>query len=111
MEFGFIPPEQLDKVDFTLAPDPPFNLEVLNGKPAPGKPAVYVGCGKWGRKDWLGKIFPTGTKEQDFLQHYVRQFNSIELNATFFKVYGPETISGWAEKAAGKDFLFCPKAS
>jgi uncharacterized protein YecE (DUF72 family) len=111
MEFGYVPPEKLDKVNFHLPADPAFNLPVLSLNQSAVSPAIYVGCGKWGRKDWIGKIFPEGTKEKDFLQHYISSFNSIELNATFFRVYGPETISGWAEKAAGTDFKFCPKAS
>ena len=39
------------------------------------------------------------------MQHY----NSIELNATHYKIYGPAGIEKWKEKADGKDFLFCPK--
>ncbi len=39
------------------------------------------------------------------MQHY----NSIELNATHYKIYGEPGIRKWAEKTKGKDFLFCPK--
>lgn len=52
---------------------------------------------------------PRKTKEKDFLQHYVQHYNSIELNAMHYKIYGTEGIAKWAEKAADKDFLFCPK--
>jgi uncharacterized protein YecE (DUF72 family) len=31
------------------------------------------------------------------------------LNATHYKIYGAESIKKWADKAAKKDFLFCPK--
>jgi uncharacterized protein YecE (DUF72 family) len=72
-------------------------------------PLVYVGCAKWGRKEWVGKLYPEGTKEVNFLNHYVNHFNSIELNATHYQIYGPSTIGKWAMKAAGKDFKFCPK--
>ena len=43
------------------------------------------------------------------MQHYVQHYNSIELNATHYKVYGEGSISKWIEKAKGKDFMFCPK--
>ncbi|HKP31747.1 MAG TPA: DUF72 domain-containing protein, partial [Chitinophagaceae bacterium] len=72
---------------------------------------IYVGCAKWGRTEWLGKIYPKGTREKDFLEHYVRHYNSIELNATHYKIYGPDVISKWAEKANGIDFKFCPKVA
>jgi uncharacterized protein YecE (DUF72 family) len=57
----------------------------------------------------VGKIYPLKTKEKDFLQHYVNHYNSIELNATHYKIYGEAGIQKWADKAKGKDFKFCPK--
>jgi uncharacterized protein YecE (DUF72 family) len=108
MEFGRVPENELDKVDFKLPPDPSFNKKVIKGE-ASTKPKVYVGCAKWGRIEWLGKIYPLKTKEKDFLNHYVQHYNSIELNATHYKVYGPIGIQKWAAKASEKDFLFCPK--
>lgn len=108
MDFGRVPVEELDAIDFTLPPDPAFNKKVLKGKPAK-HPKVYVGCAKWGRQEWVGKIYPKGTKEKNFLDHYVQHYNSIELNATHYKIYGAAGIGKWAAKANGKDFLFCPK--
>ncbi|HEX6181277.1 MAG TPA: DUF72 domain-containing protein [Chitinophagaceae bacterium] len=108
MEFGRVPEKELKKVDFSLPKDPVFNKKVLKGKPV-AKPAVYLGCAKWGRKEWVGKIYPPGTKEKDFLEHYVKHYNSIELNATHYKVYGPEVISRWNDKAAKLKFKFAPK--
>ncbi len=108
MEFGRVPENELDGIDFSLPAEPAFNRTILKGKPAKDV-KVYVGCAKWGRTEWVGKIYPPKTKEKDFLQHYVNHYNSIELNATHYKIYGPAGIQKWAEKAAGKDFLFCPK--
>jgi uncharacterized protein YecE (DUF72 family) len=108
MDFGRVPEEELDKIDFSLPADPAFNKVVLKGKPAK-QPKVYVGCAKWGRTEWVGKIYPPKTKEKDFLDHYVNHYNSIELNATHYKVYGDAGIKKWTAKAAGRDFKFCPK--
>ncbi len=108
MEFGRVPDNELNKIDFKLPPDPDFNKKILKGE-AVAKPKIYVGCAKWGRIEWLGKIYPPKTKEKDFLNHYVQHYNSIELNATHYKVYGPTGIQKWAAKANEKDFLFCPK--
>lgn len=108
MEFGRVPEIELTSIDFSLPAEPDFNKMVLKGKPAK-QPRVYVGCAKWGRTEWVGKIYPPKTKEKDFLQHYVEHYNCIELNATHYKVYGEAGIRKWAEKAKGKDFLFCPK--
>ncbi len=108
MDFGRVPENELDSVDFSLPPEPLGNKMILTGKPANG-PKVYLGCAKWGREEWVGKIYPPKTKEKDFLKHYVQHYNSIELNATHYKVYGEGGIKKWTEKAAGKDFKFCPK--
>jgi uncharacterized protein YecE (DUF72 family) len=108
MEFGRVTENELNSIDFSLPNEPAFNKKILKGKPAKN-PKVYVGCAKWGRTEWVGKIYPPKTKEKDFLQHYVKHYNCIELNATHYKVYGELGIKKWAEKAKDKDFLFCPK--
>jgi uncharacterized protein YecE (DUF72 family) len=108
MEFGRVPENELNQVDFSLPKEPGDNKEILKGKPAKN-PKVYLGCAKWGRVEWVGKIYPPKTKEKDFLQHYVEHYNAIELNATHYKIIGEKGIRKWAEKANGKDFVFCPK--
>ena len=108
MEFGRVPETELDNIDFSLPKESAFNKNVLSGT-ADNDPKIYVGCAKWGRTEWVGKIYPPKTKEKDFLQHYVQHYNSIELNATHYNVYGEGGIKKWTEKAKGKDFKFCPK--
>jgi uncharacterized protein YecE (DUF72 family) len=108
MEFGKVSPEELDTIDFSLLKEPVANKLVLTGKKSK-HPKIYIGCAKWGRKEWIGKIYPKGTKDAVFLEHYVKHYNSIELNATHYQVYGPAAISKWADKAKGIDFKFCPK--
>lgn len=108
MEFGRVTEDELDAIDFTLPKDPAFNRGVLPGVKSK-HPHVYIGCAKWGRPEWVGKIYPEKTREKDFLDHYVRHYNSIELNATHYKVYGPGATEKWAAKAGDRDFLFCPK--
>ncbi len=108
MEFGRVSEKELDKIDFTLPADPTFNKKILKGKPVKN-PKVCIGCAKWGRKEWVGKIYPLKTKDKDFLDNYVNHYNSIELNATHYKVYDAAAIKKWADKAGKKNFLFCPK--
>ena len=108
MEFGRVPETSLSGIDFLLPAEPLFNLQTLKGKPAK-HPKVYIGCAKWGRTEWVGKIYPPKTKEKDFLSHYVQHYNSIELNATHYKVYGAAGIAKWAATAGNRDFMFCPK--
>lgn len=108
MEFGRIPESELNNINFALPEEPAFNKQVLNGRRVKS-PKVYIGCAKWGRTEWIGKIYPPKTKEKYFLGQYVQHYNSIELNATHYKIYGAGAIGKWAAHAKGKDFLFCPK--
>ncbi|MBT1704546.1 DUF72 domain-containing protein [Chryseosolibacter indicus] len=108
MEFGRVSQETLDSVDFKLPPDNAETLKLLQAHKRNVPTEIFIGCAKWGRKDWVGKIYPKGTKEGDFLNHYARHFNSIELNATFYRIPTFAQTNGWKSKV-GKDFRFCPK--
>ncbi len=59
-------------------------------------------------KEWVGKIYPKGTKTPDYLRHYTRQFNTIELNTTHYRIPDHFTVQHWHDEAAA-DFRFCPK--
>ncbi|MDH3648924.1 MAG: DUF72 domain-containing protein [Saprospiraceae bacterium] len=109
MKFGHVAHTEIDSVDFSLPPDHPKSIV----KVRPGDPSdftVYVGCGKWGIPEWVGPIYPEGTKEKDFLSRYVECFNSIELNNTFYRI-SRGAIQKWVDIAAGSSFKFCPKWS
>ena len=107
MKFGKVATDQLNDLDLSLPPDHPDTESILRDGPKVERPEVYVGCAKWGRKEWVGQIYPEGTKDKDFLSHYVQHFNSIELNSTF---YGTRKtiVESWAEKAPD-GFKFSPK--
>ena len=109
MEFGKPDIEQLENTTFTLPKDPLFNTATLKAVNK-GKGRVYVGCAKWGRKEWIGKIYPKGIREKDFLAEYGKHYNSIELNATNYKFYKNEDLAGWAAHITNPNFKFCPKA-
>lgn len=108
MKFGKVLPPELSNIDFSLPPEPVGNQLVLSGVRAE-TPKIYLGCTNWGLKDWVGKLYPKGTKSTEFLEQYVNQYNTVELNATHYQIYGPAAIQKWADKAKGKDFKFCPK--
>lgn len=110
MEFGKVSPKEIGNIDFRLPPDRPETKSTINNNPLPKnkKVKVFVGCAKWGRKEWVGKLYPKGTKDANFLEHYAKHFNCIEFNAMFYQIFPKATIEKWLSKV-GKDFLFCPK--
>lgn len=106
MDFGRV--EDVDAVDFTFPPDDRLTKQLLKGLKKSPAPHIYVGCAKWGRTDWIGKLYPKGTKQADFLAHYVQHFNCIELNAMFYQLFPKTTVQKWADTAP-EGFKFCPK--
>jgi uncharacterized protein YecE (DUF72 family) len=114
MDFGKLTDEQLISVDFTLPPDGAQTAKTLGGLSKTSEPKFYVGCAKWGRKEWVNLIYPPKVKAANFLDEYVKHFNSIELNAVFYSIPKVDQIKKWKLKAdenALKGFLFCPKIS
>jgi len=110
MEFGRVKLEELANVDFSLPGDADENIAFLNiHKKLPGKANIYFGCPRWGATNWVGKIYPKGTKQGQFLDCYVNHFGAVELNATHYKIYTAAEIKRWSEKVAGRPFKFCPK--
>ncbi len=103
MKFGKV--EQPELIDFSLPPDHLDTAGVLaQGDPEAGL-EVYVGCAKWNRQE-LKNFYPRGTKEE--LPYYGSQFNSIELNATFYRIFPSEQYETWY-KAVPDTFRFFPK--
>lgn len=107
MQFGKVDTSLLDDIDFQLPEDPEVTRSVIQTSGA-DKTTIYIGCAKWGRKDWVGTLYPKGTKDKDFLSHYVKHFGCVELNATHYRVFPLATVEKWRD-IAGEDFRFCPK--
>lgn len=106
MNFGKVSEQELEHIDFALPADPLVNKSVL--AKGNGNTKFLVGCAKWGRKDWIGSLYPQDIKEKDFLKYYAKVFNSIEFNGFYYNLHSKEQVLKWKE-AVPKDFLFCPK--
>lgn len=92
-------------IDFTLPKDHPDTKKSLANYSRIKVPNLFVGCAKWNRADLKG-FYPRGTKDE--LTYYSSQFNSIELNATFYRIFPSETFAGWYDKTP-PNFRFFPK--
>ena len=103
MKFGNVP--NPGEIDFTIPPDHLQTKIVLGEHETVSIPNLYVGCAKWNRADLKG-FYPRGTKDE--LSYYATQFNSIELNATFYRIFNTKVVQGWYEKTPA-NFRFFPK--
>lgn len=107
MEFGKL--KDISKVDFSMGRVPNHSSKLLKRLPSSTeKASIYFGCTGWGMKEWLGKYYPLKTKAKEYLYHYSRQFSTIELNTTHYRIPSPETIKNWYQLAE-KNFKFAPK--
>ena len=102
MQFGQV--ENPEDIDFTLPPDAPETIDLLENR-GKGEMAMYVGCAKWNKTD-LKNFYPKGTKNE--LTYYATQFNSIELNATFYGMPKKDQVVEWTRKTPD-NFKFFPK--
>jgi uncharacterized protein YecE (DUF72 family) len=107
MEFGRVIPKLLTKIDHSLPPDAQRTDRILHANTIVNN-TMYFGCAKWGKQDWMSLLYPSGTKEKEFLEHYAGNFSCIELNTTFYRIYPAETISDWVKRTPDI-FLFLPK--
>ncbi|WP_298535250.1 DUF72 domain-containing protein [uncultured Algibacter sp.] len=103
MKFGSV--ENPQNIDFTLPHDHLDTARVLGKVKDDNVPDIYVGCAKWNKADLKG-FYPRGTKDE--LVYYSSQFNSIELNATFYRIFPAEQFSTWYDKTPD-GFKFFPK--
>lgn len=103
MKFGKVGRPEL--VDFTMPANDPDTEVLLSQYKNGGKPSFYVGCAKWNRQE-LKNFYPKGTKDE--LGYYSSQFNCIELNATFYRIFPAEQYQEWYDKTP-EGFKFFPK--
>jgi len=116
MKFGRL--DNLNSVKFNLPEDHPKNKALLayKKKRRGRKPkdfvapqaSFYVGCPVWTCEAWKGKIYPEFLPASKYFKHYARQFNSIELNSSYYAIPEKKTIDKW-KRNSPDDFKFCPK--
>ncbi len=103
MKFGQVDDPSL--VDFSIPKTPNETLSILDKFRSDTPMEISVGCAKWNKTDLKG-FYPKGTKDE--LEYYAKQFNSIELNATFYNSPSKQQVLTWKEKTP-ENFKFFPK--
>lgn len=71
---------------------------------------IRIGTSGWVYEHWEGIFYPEELAQDEYLPHFAKTFNSVEINNTFYNLPNEETVEGWRENAP-KDFLFAVKAS
>jgi uncharacterized protein YecE (DUF72 family) len=71
---------------------------------------VRIGCSGWVYKSWGASFYPSGLPQSRWLAHYASVFDTVELNATFYRLASPAAAARWVEQTP-PGFVFAAKAS
>jgi uncharacterized protein YecE (DUF72 family) len=71
---------------------------------------VRVGCSGWAYRDWRGGFYPEKMPQREWLGYYSRQFETVEINNTFYKLPSAAAVNAWIEQTPRR-FRFTVKAS
>jgi uncharacterized protein YecE (DUF72 family) len=71
---------------------------------------VRIGCSGWNYPQWRGVVYPEGLAQRRWLEHYATMFDTVEVNATFYRLPSRTAVEGWVEQSP-PGFLFAVKAS
>jgi uncharacterized protein YecE (DUF72 family) len=59
---------------------------------------VRFGTSSFSSVDWVGPFYPVGSKPKEFLRLYAREFDTVEIDSTYYAVPAARVVTGWVEK-------------
>jgi uncharacterized protein YecE (DUF72 family) len=72
---------------------------------------LYIGTSGFSYKHWTGGVFyPEGLPQKSWLEYYSSQFDTVELNVTFYRLPTEAAFDAWLERTP-KKFAFVLKGS
>lgn len=69
---------------------------------------AYVGTSGWSYDDWAGRFYPADIRKKDWFGYFAAHFSTVELNATYYRLFPAKTFGGWKDKAP-KNFTYAVK--
>jgi len=71
-------------------------------------PFIRIGTSSFSETDWTGNFYPPKSKPSEFLTHYAKRFDTVEIDATYYAIPSYQTVDGWKSKTP-EDFLISAK--
>jgi uncharacterized protein YecE (DUF72 family) len=71
---------------------------------------TFIGTSGWSYDGWRGLFYPEGVPKKQWLGWYATQFQTTEINGSFYRTPSLEAVRAWRDQSP-KDFLFAWKAS
>ncbi len=72
--------------------------------------SLRIGCSGWNYGHWRERVYPKGLPPRLWLQHYATLFDTVEVNATFYRLPTRSAVANWVAQSP-PDFLFTIKSS
>ena len=69
-----------------------------------------IGTSGWNYSHWKETFYPPQVPVSKWLDFYADHFDTVEVNATFYRLPKPDTFDNWYKKTPN-DFLWAVKAS
>ncbi|RLB81403.1 MAG: DUF72 domain-containing protein, partial [Deltaproteobacteria bacterium] len=69
-----------------------------------------IGTSGWNYKHWKEIFYPANVAQRKWLEFYCTRFDTVELNATFYRLPKVETFQSW-KKRTPQGFLWAVKAN
>ena len=69
-----------------------------------------IGTSGWVYPHWQGVFYPSDLKQPHWFRHYAREFDTVEINNTFYRLPAEKTFDRWREQAPA-GFTYAVKAS
>jgi uncharacterized protein YecE (DUF72 family) len=69
---------------------------------------IHLGTSAFTAAGWPGTFYPANMKPAEYLSHYAREFDTVEVDSTFYRAPSPKTVRGWYEKTPA-NFVFAAK--
>ena len=60
--------------------------------------SVRIGTSGWSYDHWEGVLYPPGLRPSDRLAHYVAEFDTVELNASFYRWPRDSSFASWQRR-------------
>jgi uncharacterized protein YecE (DUF72 family) len=67
-----------------------------------------VGTMGWSYGFWKGNFYPENLSSREFLGYYAKQFGTVEVDSTFYRIPRKQTVTDWKEQTP-EGFVFSLK--
>jgi uncharacterized protein YecE (DUF72 family) len=72
--------------------------------------SARIGCSGWQYQHWRGNFYPATLPQNAWLDYYVQQFDTVEINNTFYRLPEASSFQEWRRRAPRR-FEYAVKAS